>query len=91
MVSSRHAVQALPLLYVNELAGAEALPIDLQREERVRNAIDRVLSRQDSNGSFGLWSVGGDDIWLDAPRRRTADRSIRWRVSTSATGRGWNG
>jgi len=58
--------RALPLLYVNELAGAEALPIDLQREERVRNAIERVLSRQDSNGSFGLWSVGGDDIWLDA-------------------------
>src|SRR5262249_28489488 len=22
--------------------------------------------RQDSNGSFGLWSVGGDDPWLDA-------------------------
>src|SRR5262249_7736843 len=22
--------------------------------------------RQGSNGSFGLWSVGGDDAWLDA-------------------------
>ena len=26
----------------------------------MRDAIDRVLARQDSNGSFGLWSVGGD-------------------------------
>ena len=25
-----------------------------------------LLSRQGSNGSFGLWSVGGDDVWLDA-------------------------
>ena len=24
------------------------------------------MSRQDSNGSFGLWSVGGNDVWLDA-------------------------
>ena len=26
----------------------------------------RLLARQGSNGSFGLWSVGGDDVWLDA-------------------------
>jgi uncharacterized protein YfaS (alpha-2-macroglobulin family) len=25
-----------------------------------------VLARQSSNGSFGLWGVGGDDAWLDA-------------------------
>ena len=25
-----------------------------------------LLTRQDSNGAFGLWSVGGDDLWLDA-------------------------
>jgi uncharacterized protein YfaS (alpha-2-macroglobulin family) len=24
------------------------------------------LARQGANGSFGLWSVGGDDAWLDA-------------------------
>ncbi len=24
-----------------------------------------LLTRQDSNGTFGLWSVGGEDIWLD--------------------------
>jgi uncharacterized protein YfaS (alpha-2-macroglobulin family) len=25
-----------------------------------------VLTRQSSNGSFGLWGLGGDDAWLDA-------------------------
>ena len=30
------------------------------------NAIERVLARQGGNGSFGLWGVGGDDLWLDA-------------------------
>ncbi|MGB7258174.1 MAG: alpha-2-macroglobulin family protein, partial [Pseudolabrys sp.] len=30
------------------------------------DAIATLLSRQGSNGSFGLWSVGGDDAWLDA-------------------------
>ena len=35
-------------------------------DKRIQEAIDRLLSRQGSNGSFGLWSAGGDDIWLDA-------------------------
>ncbi len=30
------------------------------------DAIERLLARQGSNGSFGLWSAGGDDAWLDA-------------------------
>ena len=34
--------------------------------ERIREAIEMLLTRQDSNGSFGLWGVGGDDVWLDA-------------------------
>ena len=25
-----------------------------------------MLARQGSNGSFGLWGPGGDDMWLDA-------------------------
>ena len=32
----------------------------------MREAIEALLTRQDSNGSFGLWSVGGDDVWLDS-------------------------
>ena len=35
-------------------------------DQRIRDAIPRLLARQGSNGSFGLWSVGGDDPWLDA-------------------------
>ena len=58
--------RALPLLYVNRLAAAEQLGLDRELDGRVRGAIERVLSRQDGNGSFGLWGVGGDDIWLDA-------------------------
>lgn len=58
--------RALPLLYVNKLAEEEKLSLDEKADERVRTAIERILARQDSNGSFGLWSVGGDDIWLDA-------------------------
>ncbi|MFL5078468.1 MAG: alpha-2-macroglobulin family protein [Microvirga sp.] len=58
--------RALPLLYVNKLAATEALALDTQLDERVRDAIERVLARQDSNGAFGLWSVGGDDMWLNA-------------------------
>jgi uncharacterized protein YfaS (alpha-2-macroglobulin family) len=58
--------RALPLLYVNQLASRERLALDTGIEERVREAVDRVLARQDSSGSFGVWSVGGDDLWLDA-------------------------
>jgi hypothetical protein len=58
--------RALPLLYVNELANAAHLAMDDAIDQRIRDAIDRLLARQSSNGSFGLWGVGGDDAWLDA-------------------------
>ena len=58
--------RALPLLYVNKLAAAERLALDQNVDERVKNAIERVLARQGSDGSFGLWSVGGEDAWLTA-------------------------
>src|SRR3984893_18041355 len=58
--------RALPLLYVNELAVETHLALDAAIDQRVRDAIDRILARQGSNGSFGLWSAGGDDAWLDA-------------------------
>jgi uncharacterized protein YfaS (alpha-2-macroglobulin family) len=58
--------RALPLLYVNELASSAHLALDGAADQRIRDAIDRVLARQSSNGSFGLWGVGGEDAWLDA-------------------------
>lgn len=59
--------RAMPLLYANKLAKSEALALDPNLDERVRAAIDKVLSRQDSNGAFGLWQVGGaEDMWLDS-------------------------
>jgi alpha-2-macroglobulin len=64
--SEQIASRALPLLYVNELAVESQLALDNGVDQRIRDAIDRLLARQGSNGSFGLWSVGGDDAWLDS-------------------------
>jgi uncharacterized protein YfaS (alpha-2-macroglobulin family) len=58
--------RAMSLLYVNELASQANLAIDGEIDQRIRDSVTRLLSRQDSNGSFGLWGVGGDDAWLDA-------------------------
>ncbi|KRP92825.1 alpha-2-macroglobulin [Bradyrhizobium yuanmingense] len=58
--------RAMPLLYVNELAAGAHLAMDTEVDQRIRDAIERLLARQGSNGSFGLWLAGGDDAWLDA-------------------------
>ena len=64
--SEQIASRAMAMLYVNELAAQAQLAPDGDVDQRVRDAIPRLLARQGSNGSFGLWSVGGDDPWLDA-------------------------
>jgi uncharacterized protein YfaS (alpha-2-macroglobulin family) len=64
--SEQIASRALPLLYVNDLASSAHLALDTAVDQRIRDSIDRLLARQGSNGSFGLWSAGGDDLWLDA-------------------------
>ncbi len=58
--------RAMPLLYVNDLAIEAHLAMDTNVDQRIKDAIDRLLARQGSNGSFGLWSAGGEDAWLDA-------------------------
>jgi uncharacterized protein YfaS (alpha-2-macroglobulin family) len=64
--SEQIASRAMPLLYVNELAAGAHLALDADVDQRIKDAIERLLARQGSNGSFGLWSAGGDDAWLDA-------------------------
>jgi len=58
--------RALPLLYLSDLASEAHLAFDTNADQRIRDSIVTLLTRQDSNGSFGLWSVGGDDLWLDS-------------------------
>ena len=58
--------RAMPLLYVNDLAAGAHLAMDTGVDDRIKSSIDRLLARQGSNGSFGLWSSGSDDAWLDA-------------------------
>lgn len=60
--------RAMPLLYVNKLAAGAALALDSGVDDRIRDAIEREMARQDSNGAFGLWSSDADtdDLWLDA-------------------------
>jgi uncharacterized protein YfaS (alpha-2-macroglobulin family) len=58
--------RALPLLYVSELSAAAGMDDDPALRGRVQEAIYRVLNYQSSTGSFGLWSPGSGDLWLDA-------------------------
>ncbi len=58
--------RAMAMLYINDLAAQARLAPDGDIDARVKDAIARLTARQGANGSFGLWSVGGDDPWLDA-------------------------
>ena len=64
--SEQVASRAVAMLYINELAAQAKLALDGDIDQRIKDSIQRLLARQDSNGSFGLWSVGGNDPWLDA-------------------------
>jgi uncharacterized protein YfaS (alpha-2-macroglobulin family) len=62
-VSSR----ALPLLYLNEVAQMIGLGSDDALDQRVKDSITNLLSKQASNGSFGLWGpFSYTDMWLDS-------------------------
>ncbi len=83
--------RALPLLYVNKLASTVNLGIDPDTDQRVRDAIERVLSRQDSSGAFGLWSAANaEDMWLHAyatdflTRAREANFSVPQKAMDAA-------
>jgi uncharacterized protein YfaS (alpha-2-macroglobulin family) len=60
--------RATPLLYLNQIAALEHLAGDGDVDARVKQAIDREMTRQSANGAFGLWAADADsdDLWLDA-------------------------
>ncbi|MEP2717867.1 MG2 domain-containing protein [Pseudophaeobacter sp.] len=58
--------RALPLLYLSSVAQSLGLGRGPQVEARIQSAIQRVLTRQASNGAFGLWRAESGDFWLDA-------------------------
>jgi alpha-2-macroglobulin len=58
--------RVMALLYANDLAAEAHLALDTEVDKRIRDSIDRLLNREGADGSFGLWSAGGNDAWLDA-------------------------
>lgn len=58
--------RALPLLYFDEVAEAMGLNARQTVQTRVDQAIAQVLTRQSSNGAFGLWRPDSGEFWLDA-------------------------
>jgi len=62
-VSSR----ALPLLYLNEVASVVGMGNDAEIDQRIKDAIKNLLSKQTSAGGFGLWDpYSSTDLWLDS-------------------------
>jgi alpha-2-macroglobulin len=61
-ISSR----AIPLLYLNEVAEMIGMGNDEAIDQRIKDAIADLLSKQTSSGSFGLWGpFSSSDLWLD--------------------------
>lgn len=66
--SEQLSSRLLALVYGDEL-GMSSNVAGASRDDvkaRAQDMIARILSRQDSNGSFGLWSAEGGDLWLDS-------------------------
>lgn len=57
---------AMPLLYLSDFGNASRFRLTKEPKETIANAIARLVARQGSDGSFGLWQAGGNDVWLDA-------------------------
>ncbi|CUH64643.1 hypothetical protein TG4357_01410 [Thalassovita gelatinovora] len=58
--------QAMPLLYLGQLNEALGLGGRDRIQRRVDQAVEKILTRQASNGGFGLWRAESGDFWLDA-------------------------
>ena len=57
---------AMPLLYLSAMAEAAGLGAPDQIDDKITQAIGRILTRQASNGAFGLWRAQSGEFWLDA-------------------------
>ncbi len=59
---------AMPLLYLSGLETLEGVNngADDGLTERLQDAIGQILTRQASNGGFGLWYADSGDLWLGA-------------------------
>ena len=87
---------AMAMLYMKDLAGEAHFSIAGDIDQRLQDAVARLLSRQDSNGSFGLWSVGGQgrlarrlchrfpDARARARLQGAGDRLHAWRSTACA-------
>lgn len=64
--TERLASSLLPLLLTPDLVTQLNLLSSAEIAERVQQTVDRLLTRQAGNGSFGQWYSGGHDVWLDA-------------------------
>ena len=60
------AAAAMPLLYLADVAQVMGLGHADDLHARVDLAVRDVLTNQSASGSFGLWSPGYGDLWLDA-------------------------
>ncbi|MEQ1769626.1 MAG: alpha-2-macroglobulin family protein [Devosia sp.] len=59
--------RALPLLYLNEVGQMIGLGSDSELDQRIKDAIADLLSKQNSSGGFGLWGpFSQSDLWLDS-------------------------
>ncbi|HTM79447.1 MAG TPA: alpha-2-macroglobulin family protein, partial [Devosia sp.] len=59
--------RAMPLLYLNEVAQMIQMGSDAELDQRIKDAITDLLSKQTSTGGFGLWGpFSSSDLWLDA-------------------------
>ncbi|WGW04713.1 alpha-2-macroglobulin family protein [Tropicibacter oceani] len=74
--------QAMPLLYLSSIAEPLGIGDAQQIALRIDQSITKVLTRQASNGAFGLWRAEAGDFWLDAyvtdflSRAQVAGRSV---------------
>ncbi len=48
---------AMPLLYAHELGGVPGIS-EIEAKRALQTAVDRLLNRQNTDGSFGLWRSG---------------------------------